>query len=179
VRQELISYGDYCKGWAGVPKLGQRGEVQDLMAKAFVGSNPTPCMFTTTLEPQRLIDRMKNSVVPTPTLPEIWVATCNAAVVGLVGLVVQDTEAEVEPLIVHKEHRRHGVEGQLTQTVIAEARKLNIRFLSVKPVARNIQAIKFFHHRGFRTLGHTELFLDLSKSAWKPGPRLFDCDFTF
>ncbi len=28
---------------AGVPKLGQRGEVQDLMAKAFVGSNPTPC----------------------------------------------------------------------------------------------------------------------------------------
>ena len=29
---------------AGVPKLGQRGEVQVLMVKAFVGSNPTPCI---------------------------------------------------------------------------------------------------------------------------------------
>ena len=29
--------------WAEVPKLGQRGEVQDLMAKVFVGSNPTLC----------------------------------------------------------------------------------------------------------------------------------------
>jgi ribosomal protein S18 acetylase RimI-like enzyme len=109
----------------------------------------------------------------------LWVATCNAAVVGLVGLIVRDTEVEVEPLIVHKGHRRHGIGEQLTHTVIAEARKLNIRYLSVKPVARNIQAIKFFHHRGFRTLGHIELFLDLSKSAWKPGPHLFDCDCTF
>jgi hypothetical protein len=45
VRQELISGYDHCSCRAGVPKLGQRGEVQDLMAKAFVGSNPTPCTF--------------------------------------------------------------------------------------------------------------------------------------
>ena len=96
----------------------------------------------------------------------LWVATCNARVVGLVGLITRDQEAEIEPLIVSEAHRRQGLGTQLVRTVISEARTLNVRILSVRPVTRNIQAIQFFHEQGFVTIGHIELFLDFSKSTW-------------
>ena len=108
----------------------------------------------------------------------LWVATCNAHVVGLVGLIKRNQEAEMEPLIVSEAHRRQGLGAQLTRTVISIARTLNVRMLSVRPVARNVQAIQFFHEQGFVTLGHIELFLDFSKSRWNLGPQLFDCEFT-
>lgn len=109
----------------------------------------------------------------------LWVAIHESKVVGLVGLVVNVDEAEIEPLIVSKAYRHNGIGKQLTRTVVSEARNLGARFLNVKPVARNIQAIKFLHEQGFKNLGHIELFLDLSEYAWKPGPKIFDCEFNF
>jgi GNAT superfamily N-acetyltransferase len=109
----------------------------------------------------------------------LWVAVHDSQVVGLVGLIVEAEEAEIEPLIVSKPHRHKGIGKQLISAVVSEARNLGVRFLNVKPVARNIQAIKFLYKQGFKNLGHIELFLDFSEQAWKPGPQLFECKFNF
>jgi ribosomal protein S18 acetylase RimI-like enzyme len=109
----------------------------------------------------------------------LWVAVHDSQVVGLVGLIVGDEETEIEPLVVSKAYRHKGIGKQLTRTVVSEARNLGVRFLDVKPVARNIQAIKFLYEQGFKNLGHIELFLDFSEYSWKPGPQLFDCKFDF
>jgi len=109
----------------------------------------------------------------------LWVAACNSQVVGLVGLIVEEDEAEVEPLIVSRTYRHRGIGKQLIKTVVSEARNMKVKFLNVKPVARNIQAINFLYHQGFKNLGHIQLFLDVSDHAWKPGPQLFQCRFNF
>jgi hypothetical protein len=52
----------------------------------------------------------------------------------------------------------------------------------VRPVARNSDAITFFFNRGFHTLGHIELFMDLKPPGadpWKPGPTLFGRTFKY
>jgi ribosomal protein S18 acetylase RimI-like enzyme len=109
----------------------------------------------------------------------IWVAVHNSQVIGFTGLIIKGNEAEIEPVIVSKAYRRKGIGKQLVETVINQARNKGIRFLNVKPVARNIQAIKFLYKQGFTKLGHIELFIDFSNYAWKQGPELFGCTFNF
>jgi N-acetylglutamate synthase-like GNAT family acetyltransferase len=109
----------------------------------------------------------------------LWVALLDCRVVGLVGLIVEEEEAEIEPLIVSQPYRNRGIGRRLLKTVIVEVRKLNLRFLSVKPVARNIETIKFVHKQGFNNMGHIELFMNLSKKQWKKSLKLFDLDFDF
>lgn len=109
----------------------------------------------------------------------LWVAVQDSQVVGLVGLIVKDEEAEIEPLIVSKAYHHKGIGKKLIKTVVSEARNMKVRFLNVKPVARNIQAINFLYQQGFKNLGHIELFLDFSDYTWKPGPQLFGCKFNF
>lgn len=109
----------------------------------------------------------------------LWVAVIDSQVVGLTGLIVYGEEAEIEPLIVSEPHRNKGIGTRMIETVISEARKLGVRLLSVKPVARNVEAIKFLHKRGFNNVGHIELFMDLSGWRWKKGPKFFDSEFNF
>ncbi|MDH5449444.1 MAG: GNAT family N-acetyltransferase [Candidatus Bathyarchaeota archaeon] len=109
----------------------------------------------------------------------LWVAVHDSQVVGLVGLIVTGEEGEIEPLIVIRAYRHKGIGKQLVETIISEARNMEIRYLNVKPVARNIQAINFLYQQGFKTLGHIQLFLDFADHTWKPGPRLFGCKFDF
>lgn len=110
----------------------------------------------------------------------LWVAVHNAQVIGLVGLMssVYD-EFEIEPLIVSEVHRSKGIGTCLVETVIAEARKRGLRSLSVSPVARNMDTIKFLYKLGFRNLGHVQLFLEFTDYKWKEGPTLFGCKFKF
>jgi hypothetical protein len=56
---------------------------------------------------------------------------------------------------------------------------MEVRFLNVSPVARNIDAVRFFYEQGFKNLGHIELFIDLSECKRKQGPELFECLFSF
>lgn len=109
----------------------------------------------------------------------LWVAAYDSQVVGLVGLVVEEVEAEIEPLIVSENYRYKGIGKQLLRIAISEARNLGVKFLKVKPVARNVQAIKFFYNQGFKNLGHIDMFLDFCDYKWKPGPKLFECEFNF
>jgi hypothetical protein len=52
--------------------------------------------------------------------------------------------------------------------------------LNVRPVGRNLEAIRFFYRAGFELLGRPELFMDLQSPVsgrWKPGPEVFRCSF--
>jgi len=109
----------------------------------------------------------------------LWIAILDSRVVGFAGLIVNEEEAEIEPLIVSQPYRNKGIGRKLLETVIAESCGRGTRFLTVKPVARNIEAIKFFYKQGFRNIGHIELFIDFSNQQWKEGLRLFDLIFNF
>jgi len=57
--------------------------------------------------------------------------------------------------------------------------RIGVRFLNIKPVARNIKTIKILYEQGFRNLGHIELFIDFYNYAWKSGSKIFGCKFNF
>ncbi|MDH5459898.1 MAG: GNAT family N-acetyltransferase [Candidatus Bathyarchaeota archaeon] len=125
--------------------------------------------------PEDYFDKHLAAVEP----DQLWVAVYASKVVGLVGLIVKGNEAEIEPLIVSKAHRRKGIGKQLIETVVSEARKKGVRFLDIKPVARNVNAVKFLYKQGFKNLGHIELFMDFSNYPWKLGLEVFGCEFNF
>ncbi len=110
---------------------------------------------------------------------QIWVALDESKVIGLAGLVVKEAEAEVEPMVVAKSYRGLGVGRHLLEVVIQNAQRKNIRLLTVKPVARNVEAIKFFYKQGFGNVGFVELFMDLSKRSWKGGLEIFGYEFYY
>jgi ribosomal protein S18 acetylase RimI-like enzyme len=112
----------------------------------------------------------------------LWVAERAGQVVGLVGLIVDGQEAEMEPIVVASACRSEGIGQALLKRVVEEAKELGVRYLSVKPVARNLEAIAFYYDFGFRTLGEIEMFIDLRtppSDIWKPGPELFGHSFKY
>jgi GNAT superfamily N-acetyltransferase len=98
-------------------------------------------------------------------------------VVGLTGLI-DGTDGEVEPVVVASA-RREGIGRLLVEAVVEAASGLGIRLLSVRPVARNADALRFFHRMGFGVLGHVEAFMDLTERSdrWVPGETLAERDF--
>lgn len=100
-----------------------------------------------------------------------WVATLDGRVVGLTGLLIEGSEAEVEPVIVAASQRGNGVGSMLVNRAIGEARDRGMASIKVRPVARNASAMQFFHSAGFQTLGHIELFMSLGSSQrqWNTG----------
>jgi ribosomal protein S18 acetylase RimI-like enzyme len=98
----------------------------------------------------------------------------------MTGLIIKDKEAEIEPLIVSPEYRSRGIGRALVTRAVQEAQTLGVSSVSVKPVARNVHALSFFHKCGFRIVGYIDLFMDLSiKGKWKEGLSLFDHDFKY
>ena len=126
-------------------------------------------------DPGAQFDRHLAAVGP----DRIWVADDGGAVVGLAGLIVDGTEGEVEPVVVASTRRGEGVGRMLVEAVVDAARGLGIRFLSVRPVARNAEALRFFHRMGFGILGHVEAFMDLTgrQDRWVAGETLAGRDF--
>lgn len=109
----------------------------------------------------------------------LWVATHHGTVIALTGLMGTGDQAEVEPAIVSQPHRRKGIGKTLMETVIAEAKNRGIKTLSVRPVARNTEALRFFTQQGFTNVGHIELFIDLTNRQWKKGLKLFDLELKY
>ena len=65
-----------------------------------------------------------------------------------------------------------GIGPMLVEQAVRNARKVGVRFLSVRPVARNVEAFSFFVQAGFNIVGHTDLFQDLGRPGarkWKAG----------
>jgi GNAT superfamily N-acetyltransferase len=100
-----------------------------------------------------------------------WVATVDEAVIGFTGLFVEGDQAEIEPIVVTERLRSQGTGRALLQTAIAEAKRRGVEFLSIKPVARNIEAIKLFAATGFDKLGHLDLTMYLGDRprTWRDG----------
>ena len=112
----------------------------------------------------------------------IWVATVGSKVVGFVGLMTtpgSKEDGEIEPLIVHRDYRGRGIGRALVDVARKEAIRLGVKFVTVRPVARNKAALKFFRDEGFDKLGKIELFIDLSGKDWEKGIKLHGVDFEF
>ncbi|MGB2694792.1 MAG: GNAT family N-acetyltransferase [Dehalococcoidia bacterium] len=112
----------------------------------------------------------------------VWLAERDGEVLGLCGLLVEGDSGEVEPIVVRATERSNGIGRQLVERTITDARERGVRFLSVQPVARNIEAIAFFYEAGFAMLGHLDLFMELSHPGareWKPGITIHSHEFTY
>jgi len=111
------------------------------------------------------------------------VAVSGDEVVGLVGMLWPDErsieEIEVEPLIVSGSHRGKGVGSMLLDAVIKRVEGKGIKYLTVRPVMRNVKALEFFRKRGFDKVGRVELFIDYTDREWKKNLSLLDLDFEY
>jgi L-amino acid N-acyltransferase YncA len=110
----------------------------------------------------------------TPTRVCTWVAEEDGEIVGLTGLLWEDGESTVEPVVVDRAHRGTGLGRLLLETAIDESRRRGASDVNIKPVARNADAIAAFHAVGFRTVGHVQLFMSLDRdgSYWRDGIEL-------
>jgi GNAT superfamily N-acetyltransferase len=111
-----------------------------------------------------------------------WVAEFHGRVVGLTGLLDRGMSAEVEPVVVTEAARDQGIGRRLISRVVEEARARGYEYLAIRPVARNVAAVRRFHAAGFRTLGgHIDLTMDLAarRHEWLPGASLHGLDFDY
>ena len=111
----------------------------------------------------------------------LWVAEADGRVVGLAGLI-PGVDSELEPVVVADRHRQQGIGKLLAEAVVRAARERGARTVQVRPVARNVEAVRFFHELGFDILGQLELGMDLvdrGRELWVPGERLAGRDFRF
>ena len=111
-----------------------------------------------------------------------WVAELDGAVVGLTGLLDHGESAEVEPVVVTEEARDQGIGRLLIGAMVKEARARGYEYLAIRPVARNVAAVRRFHAAGFRALGgHIDLTMDLAerRHEWLPGASLHGLDFDY
>jgi len=100
-----------------------------------------------------------------PQLHGLWVAAEADNVLGFCGLLVQGEESELEPIVVDPNYRSRGVGALLARQAISESRRLRVKYVNVRPVARNLEAIRFFHREGFRLLGRFELSIALEAAS--------------
>lgn len=109
----------------------------------------------------------------------LWVAEGEEAVVGFVGLIGHGRKAEVEPVVVTQRLRARGIGRALVDAAVAQAQADDLDQVFVRPVARNADAIGFFHDLGFTTVGHVDLLIDLRRpeTYWHPGERLAGREF--
>jgi GNAT superfamily N-acetyltransferase len=111
-----------------------------------------------------------------------WVAESHGRVVGLTGLLDRGMSGEVEPVVVAEAGRDRGIGRMLIGRVVEEARIRGYEYLAIRPVARNVAAVRRFHAAGFRTLGgHIDLTMDLAarRHEWLPGASLHGLDFDY
>jgi GNAT superfamily N-acetyltransferase len=111
-----------------------------------------------------------------------WVAESRGGVIGLTGLFDWGASGEAEPVVVAEPARNQGIGRMLISRVVEEARARGYEYLAIRPVARNVAAIRRFHSAGFRALGgHVDLTMDLAarRHEWLPGASLHGLDFEY
>lgn len=102
----------------------------------------------------------------------VWIAD-DGAVVGFAALVPHGPKAELEPIVVSAAYRGRGVGRALVEAIVEQARADGVRQLFVRPVARNDDALRFFHAAGFDAVARVELARDLAGGpAWRHGVEL-------
>jgi GNAT superfamily N-acetyltransferase len=86
--------------------------------------------------------------------------------------------AELEPIVVARDRRGHGVGRSLADAVVSAARAAGTIRVFVRPTARNAEAIRFFHSCGFDLLGYAQLQVDFEDRERRPGVRLAGREFS-
>lgn len=126
--------------------------------------------------------RAFDDYLATPERGASWVADLNGRIIGLAGLLDRGSSGEVEPVVVTERLRRRGVGRLLIERAVTEAAARGYEYLAIRPVARNVSAIRRFHGAGFQTLGgHVDLTMDLAerRHRWLEGARLHGLDFRY
>jgi GNAT superfamily N-acetyltransferase len=106
-----------------------------------------------------------------PDFAGLWLGLEEGEILGLVGLLHSNEETEVEPIVVKPGHRSRGIGKRLLDHVCTEAAKYDVGYLSIRPVARNVEALALFVEEGFDRLGHVQLLKALRpiKTPWREG----------
>jgi N-acetylglutamate synthase-like GNAT family acetyltransferase len=107
----------------------------------------------------------------------IFVAEDEGSVVGYAGLIWHRRVAELEPIVVAQDHRRHGIGLALAERVVKEARDGGAVRIFVRPTGRNREAIAFFHSIGFDVLGYVQLQVDFEPRERRVGERIAGRNF--
>ena len=111
-----------------------------------------------------------------------WVAESRGRVIGLTGLLDRGASGEVEPVVVTEAARNRGIGRMLIGRVVEEARAHGYEYLAIRPVARNVAAVRRFQAAGFRALGgHIDLTMDLAprRHEWRRGASLHGLEFDY
>jgi GNAT superfamily N-acetyltransferase len=82
-------------------------------------------------------------------LSGLWVADSTDGVVGFIGLTLDGSAAAIDPVIVTRRRRGHGIGRALLSTVASEARRRNLSQLTVSPSARDHAALRSLRAAGF------------------------------
>jgi N-acetylglutamate synthase-like GNAT family acetyltransferase len=82
-------------------------------------------------------------------------------VVGIAGTVATGSKAELEPVVVDRTARRRGIGRLLVEAAVADALAQGAQQVFVRPAARNVDAIRFFHACGLDVLTRVELAAEL------------------
>lgn len=115
-------------------------------------------------------------------LAGLWVVEEDEVVVGMAGLLIDQEDAQIEPIVIRSDFRSKGIGTQLLEKLTAEAKGRGASFLSIRPVARNIEAIQCFYRAGFSLLGHIDMFMDLSNEndqGWLDGVTIHGNNFRY
>jgi GNAT superfamily N-acetyltransferase len=114
-----------------------------------------------------------------------WVAEDSGRVVRLTGLLSnkeQVREGEIEPLVISAGMWNRGIGTKLIEYIIERARENGIRYLGIRPVARNREAIMLYSRLGFNILGHLDMVRDLAPDddrEWIRGINVHGGDFYY
>lgn len=128
------------------------------------------------VDPGRFFDEHLKRVGP----KRIWVAADGREVVGFVGLLVEGEDAEIEPLVVTEGRRGEGIGGLLVKEAMSSAKSVKgVKFITVRPVARNKEALEFFRSHGLTNVGRVELFADLAGKKWRKGLRIHGLEYNY
>lgn len=115
-------------------------------------------------------------------LAGLWVVERDLRVIGMAGLLIDADEAQIEPIVISPDFRGQGIGRQLLERLKVEAKERGATFLSIRPVARNKEAIECFHRAGFSLLGHIDMFMDLSEQddqGWLDGINIHGNPFRY
>jgi N-acetylglutamate synthase-like GNAT family acetyltransferase len=100
----------------------------------------------------------------------VWVAERDGQVVGLAGTIAVGSKAELEPVVVTANARGRGIGRRLVQVAVSDALDRGAGQVFARPVARNLDAIRFLHACGLDVLTRVELATSLRAGE----PRPFD-----
>ena len=79
--------------------------------------------------------------------------------------ILERDSMTTEPVVVAEAARNRGIGRMLIGRVVEEARARGYEYFAIRPVARNVAAVRRFHAAGFRTLGGTST----SRWTWPRG----------